>query len=53
MYVHKTISKDKKIIFCWHLEDQWREEQDPEPGPLVRGTDPDPYLNFMDPEHSR
>ncbi len=22
----------KKIIFCWHLEGHWREEQDPEAG---------------------
>ncbi len=28
----------KKIVFCWHLEGQWRKKQDPDP--LVRGMDP-------------
>ncbi len=27
-------------IFCWRLEGHWRKEQDPEPDPLVKGTDP-------------
>ncbi len=26
--------------FCWRLEGPWRTEQDPEPDPLVSGTDP-------------
>ena len=38
MYLQKVISK--KINFCWHLEDHWRKEQDPEPDPLVKSTDP-------------
>ncbi len=28
----------KKLVFCWHLEGQWRKQQDPDP--LVRGMDP-------------
>ncbi len=28
----------KKLVFCWHLEGQWRKSQDPDP--LVRGMDP-------------
>ncbi len=27
-----------KLVFCWHLEGQWRKRQDPDP--LVRGMDP-------------
>ncbi len=27
-----------KLVFCWHLEGQWRKWQDPDP--LVRGMDP-------------
>jgi hypothetical protein len=27
-----------EIVFCWHLEVQWRKQQDPDP--LVRGMDP-------------
>jgi hypothetical protein len=30
----------KKIIFWWHLQGHWRKEQDPEPDPLVKDTDP-------------
>ncbi len=32
----------KKLVFCWHLEGQWRKKQDPDqdPDPLVRGMDP-------------
>ncbi len=26
------------MVFCWHLEGQWRKKQDPDP--LVRGMDP-------------
>jgi hypothetical protein len=38
MYLKNVISKK--------IEGPWRKEQDPEldPDPLVRGTDPDPYL---------
>jgi hypothetical protein len=48
-YVHEINvrskkNKHKKIIFCWHLEDPWRKEQDlgpdSHPDPLVKGTDP-------------
>ncbi len=41
------------IIFCWHLEGHLRKEQEPDPAPLVRGTDPHPYQNIMDPEHCK
>ncbi len=52
---HKNL-REKKIIFCWHLEGHWRKEQDPDPHQLVEGTDPririrDPYQNVTDPEH--
>ncbi len=30
----------QKIFFCLRLEGRWRKEQDPEPDPLVRGTNP-------------
>ncbi len=30
----------EKIIFCWHLQDHWRREQDPDLDPYVSGTDP-------------
>jgi hypothetical protein len=43
MYLQKGISiktLEKKIIFCWCLKGHWRKEQDPEPDPLVKGTDP-------------
>ncbi len=40
-----------KKYFCWHLEGHWRKEHELDPDPLVRGTDPDPYPNVMDPEH--
>jgi hypothetical protein len=49
----KNLSKEKNI-YCWHLEGHWRKEQDlepdPHPDPLVKGTDPDPRKNIMDPE---
>ncbi len=55
---HKKRNKAKKrrkIIYCWHLEDPWRKEQDlepdPHPDPLVKGTDLDSYQNVTDPEH--
>ncbi len=43
LYLQKVTSRKicvKKIIFCWHLEGQWRKKQDPNPDPLVRGMDP-------------
>jgi hypothetical protein len=30
----------EKIIFCLRLEGRSRKEQDPEPDPLVKGTNP-------------
>ncbi len=50
------INVKTKIVFCWHLEGQWRKKQDPDPDPLVRGMDPRiririPLQNVMDPEH--
>ncbi len=36
----------KKIVFCWRLEGQWQ-KKDPNPDPLVRGPDPDPYDTKM------
>jgi hypothetical protein len=41
------------MIFSCHLEGHWRKYQDPEPDPdpLVKGRDPDPYQNVMDPQH--
>jgi hypothetical protein len=57
MHLQRVKSKKtlKKFIFCWHLEGQWLNEQDPEldpeldPDQLVRGTDP--LHNVTDPEH--
>ncbi len=43
MYLQKVLSRKKcvkKLVFCWHLEGQWRKYQDPDPDPLVRGMDP-------------
>ncbi len=37
---NKQKFRETKIIFCWHLEGYWRKEQDLEPDPLVKGTDP-------------
>ncbi len=44
MKLQKVISRKicvKKLVFCRHLEDQWRKYQDPDPNsdPLVRGMD--------------
>ncbi len=42
----KTFKKNKQKIwkvknyFCWRLEGHWQNEQDPEPDPSVKGTDP-------------
>ncbi len=61
----KVISRKncvKKLVFCWHLEGQWRKEQDSDQGSgsesgsgsisLRHGsTDPDPPQNVMDPQH--
>ncbi len=44
-------NRQKKYYFCWHLEGHWRKKQELDPDPLVRGTDPDPNRNVMDPEH--
>ncbi len=33
-------SNKQKTVFCWRLEVQGRKQQDPDPHPLVRGTDP-------------
>ncbi len=30
----------KRNKHCWRFEGHWRKEQDPEPDPLVKGTDP-------------
>jgi hypothetical protein len=51
MYLQKEISK--RIIFCWRVEGHCRKEQDAELDEdlLVRGTDPDSYLNDTDPDH--
>ncbi len=27
-------------------------DPDPDPDPLVKGTDPDPHINVMDPQHT-
>jgi hypothetical protein len=62
-YLQKGISIKlrKIIIFSWHLEGRRRKAQDleldPCPDPLDKGRygsedpHPDPYQNFMDPEH--
>jgi hypothetical protein len=46
-------SYKKKI--CLHPKNQWRKESDPKldpnPDPLVRGTDPAPHQNVTDPQH--
>jgi hypothetical protein len=43
----------EKNFFCLRLEGHRRKEQDrePDPDPLVRGPEPDPYQNVTDPEH--
>ncbi len=41
--LHTVSNKQKKLIFCWHLESRRRKEQDPD-------TDPDPYQNVTDPD---
>jgi hypothetical protein len=46
MYLQKGISIKtwrKKNIFCWRLEGHRRKEQYPEPDPIVKDTDPDPF----------
>ncbi len=35
MKLQKVISRKnfvKKLVFCWHLEGQWRKQKDPDPG---------------------
>jgi hypothetical protein len=47
--LQKVISRKtffSKLVFCWHLEGQWRKQQDPDPDP-----DPDPLVRGMDPQH--
>ncbi len=50
----------QKLVFCWHLEGQWRKKQDPDPGSesgsesrsIIRrheSPDPDPLVRDMDP----
>ncbi len=50
IYLKKVISKflGKKIIFYWPWN-HWHKEQDLDPDPLVRGTDP--HQNDTDPQH--
>ncbi len=62
-YLQKVISRKncvKKLVFCWHLEGQWRKQQDPDPGSgsgsfsQRHGSadpNPDPPQNVMDPQH--
>ncbi len=59
MYLQKVISKKillKKLVFCSHLEGQWRKWHDPDSGSgsisqRHGSADPDPLQNVMDPEH--
>ncbi len=37
---NKQKNLEKNVIFCWHLEIHLRKEQDTDPEPLVRGTNP-------------
>jgi hypothetical protein len=37
----------KKLVFCWHREGQFNDENSRRHG----SADPDPHLNVMDPEH--
>jgi hypothetical protein len=43
----------QKINFFAALKSLKKKKPDPEldPDPLVRGADPAPYQNFMDPQH--
>ncbi len=53
MYLQKVISQkifEKKVFFVDVLKvTDKRLEQDPDPDPLVRGADPDPYQNVIAP----
>jgi hypothetical protein len=42
MYLQKgkSIKTFYTIIFCWRLEGHRQKEQDPDPDPIVKGTDP-------------
>ncbi len=61
MYLQAVISRKNvltKIVFCWHLEGQWRKKQDSDPGSgsgsisqRHGSAGPDPLQNAMDPEH--
>ncbi len=59
MYLQKVTSRKscvKKLVFCWHLEGQWRKKQNPDPGSgsisqRHGSADPDPHQNVMDTEH--
>ncbi len=52
MYLQKEMSKKLffLIVFCWHLDGQWRKQQDPGPHPDPDpNPDPDPIVRGMDP----
>ncbi len=46
--------KKKVFVFCiFQINEEKKSEPelDPDPDPLVRGTDPDPHQNVTDPHH--
>ena len=60
MYLPKVNRRKtlKKLVFCRHLEGQWRKCQDPDPGfgsisQRHGSADPDPHQNVMDQEHCK
>jgi hypothetical protein len=51
---YKKIYEEKKYFFFASLQSMKKgvgPELDPDPDPLVRGTDPDPHQNVTDPQH--